>query len=105
MIDTGIGIPEDKLGDLFGEYVMVDPEHARTYGGTGLGLRIVKTLVELMSGDITVESKVGEGTRITIALPMETTEAEWVIDEPQTDPKQVLGAKRFGWWTTCGPID
>ena len=58
MIDTGIGIPEDKLGDLFGEYVMVDPEHARTYGGTGLGLRIVKTLVELMSGDITVESKV-----------------------------------------------
>ena len=93
MIDTGIGIPEDKLGDLFGEYVMVDPEHARTYGGTGLGLRIVKTLVELMSGDITVESKVGEGTRITIALPMETTEAEWVIDEPQTDPKQVLGGK------------
>ena len=93
VIDTGIGIPEDKLGDLFGEYVMVDPEHARTYGGTGLGLRIVKTLVELMSGDITVESKVGEGTRITIALPMETTEAEWVIDEPQTDPKQVLGGK------------
>jgi signal transduction histidine kinase len=95
VIDTGIGIPEDKLGDLFGEYVMVDPEHARTYGGTGLGLRIVKTLVELMSGDITVESKVGEGTRITIALPMETTEAEWVIDEPQTDPKQVLGGKTF----------
>ena len=93
VIDTGIGIPEDKLGDLFGEYVMVDPEHARTYGGTGLSLRIVKTLVELMSGDITVESKVGEGTRITIALPMETTEAEWVIDEPQTDPKQVLGGK------------
>ena len=53
----------------------------------------MKTLVELMSGDITVESKVGEGTRITIALPMETTEAEWVIDEPQTDPKQVLGGK------------
>ena len=95
VIDTGIGIPEDKLGDLFGEYVMVDPEHARTYGGTGLGLRIVKTLVELMSGDITVESKVGEGTRITIALPMETTEAEWVIDERQTDPKQVLGGKTF----------
>lgn len=93
VIDTGIGIPEDKLGDLFGEYVMVDPEHARTYGGTGLGLRIVKTLVELMSGDVTVESKVGEGTRFSIALPMETTEAEWVTDEPQTDPKQVLGGK------------
>ena len=93
VIDTGIGIPEDKIGDLFGEYVMVDPEHARTYGGTGLGLRIVKTLVELMSGDITVESKVGEGTRFSIALPMETTEAEWVTDEPQTDPKQVLAGK------------
>ena len=70
---------------------MVDPEHARTYGGTGR-FKNRENLVELMSGDITVESKVGEGTRITIALPMETTEAVGHC-EPQTDPKQVLGGK------------
>ena len=60
--DTGIGIPQDKLTHIFGEFNQVDDERNRQFEGTGLGLAISKRLITLMGGKIWVESEVGTGT-------------------------------------------
>ncbi len=67
--DTGIGIEEKNLPYIFERFYRVDPSRARQTGGTGIGLAITRELVELIRGDIQVESKLGIGTRFIVFLP------------------------------------
>jgi len=74
--DTGIGIPLDKLDLIFEKFTQVDGSMTRRYGGTGLGLTIVKQLVELMGGSIGVDSRLGEGSKFTVWLKLPIDESE-----------------------------
>lgn len=66
--DTGIGMDDEVLTRLFGEFEQADAHVARDYGGTGLGLSIARSLARLMGGDLTVESRVGEGSTFTLTF-------------------------------------
>jgi len=68
IVDTGIGIPEDKLQTVFESFSQGSVEVNRKYGGTGLGLTIVKKLIELLGGEIKLKSEVGKGSTFTFIL-------------------------------------
>jgi signal transduction histidine kinase len=68
--DTGIGIPNDKLDIIFDRFRQVDKSLARNHEGSGIGLSIVKSLVELHGGKISVHSKYGKGTEFIIVFPV-----------------------------------
>ena len=68
--DTGIGIPQEHLDRVFERFYRVDKSHSKETGGTGLGLSIVKHAVAYHHGKIDIESKVNNGTTITIKFPM-----------------------------------
>lgn len=69
--DQGIGIPSDKLGLLFKDFVQTDSSMARKYGGTGLGLSISKKFAKLLGGDLNVVSQQGKGSTFYVDLPLE----------------------------------
>ena len=69
--DTGIGMKKEALDLIFDEFRQADMSSTRRYGGTGLGLAIVKRFINLMGGEITVESEVGNGSKFTITIPVE----------------------------------
>lgn len=68
--DTGIGIPKDKLDVIFDRFRQIDKSFTRNYEGSGIGLSLVKSLVEMQGGKITVESECGIGTKFYIKLPV-----------------------------------
>tara|TARA_Y100000758_G_scaffold47896_1_gene30745 strand:- start:773 stop:2266 length:1494 start_codon:yes stop_codon:yes gene_type:complete len=67
--DTGIGMTENQLENVFEEFTQAETSTSKDYGGTGLGLPICKKLTELMGGKIEVQSKIGEGTTFSITVP------------------------------------
>jgi signal transduction histidine kinase/HAMP domain-containing protein len=69
--DTGIGMKKEALDHIFEEFQQAEKTTASKYGGTGLGLAIVKKFINLMGGDIGVESEVGKGSKFTITIPVE----------------------------------
>ena len=74
--DTGIGIPADRIAALGRPFVQVENQFTKSHKGSGLGLAIARSLVELHGGTMAITSAQGEGTTITITLP---------IDRPQED--------------------
>jgi CheY-like chemotaxis protein len=87
--DTGIGIPHEKLDDIFSPFEQVDMSARRQYGGTGLGLNLAKQLVEAHGGKITVASEPGKGSTFTFTLKL------W--KEGQIASPRVSTQRRFAW--------
>ena len=82
--DTGIGIAADKQANLFTPFSQAESWTTRRYGGTGLGLAICRHLVQLMDGSITLSSRLGEGTKVTLELRLPVAQRE--IDRPAELP-------------------
>lgn len=93
--DTGIGIAEADQSRVLGEFVQVEDGAERRHGGSGLGLHISKSLTELMGGTLCLTSKLGEGTCVTITLPI-SAQGDMSAAET-TDRKAVPDAGASGW--------
>ncbi|HSW67052.1 MAG TPA: ATP-binding protein [Bacteroidales bacterium] len=84
--DTGCGITEENLKLLFRSFTMLDSSNTRRYGGIGLGLAIVNSIIEKMGGEIDVQSKIGKGSRFIITLPVK------VVPENKTMASDISAA-------------
>jgi cell cycle sensor histidine kinase DivJ len=73
--DNGVGISEEDLARVGEPYFQAGNSYDRRHGGTGLGLSIVKGLVRLHDGELSISSRVGEGTRVTVLLPLDCERA------------------------------
>ncbi|NNG00012.1 MAG: GAF domain-containing protein [Desulfobacteraceae bacterium] len=90
--DTGIGIPPDRLDSIFDSFSQVDTSTTRNFGGTGLGLTITKQLVELMGGEIGVESKAGAGSAFIFTIVVDKQKDQ---KDPSADLPADIRGKHF----------
>lgn len=96
VIDTGTGIPEEKLKTIFTKFTQADSSTTRKYGGTGLGLAITQELADLHGGEISISSEEGVGTEISLVLPYLPGKAEQLraTDTPIQQATTALRGKR-----------
>lgn len=90
IIDTGIGISEDKIETIFESFSQAQSSDTRKYGGTGLGLTISRQLIEMMKGELTVESTIGSGTTFSFEITLPKGSKEKL--EAAKSPQQVDGS-------------
>lgn len=88
--DSGIGIPADKLDEVFESFRQVDAGTTRQFGGTGLGLAIVRNLARALDGDVAVSSAVGHGSTFTVALPLRLAEAPDAALEAAAEGERIV---------------
>jgi PAS domain S-box-containing protein len=91
--DTGVGIPADRIDRLFQPFSQVDASTNRRFGGTGLGLSICKRILEMMGGEIDVQTQLGKGTKFTVSVPVliAGSEPQTSSDAPHvSSPKRIL---------------
>ncbi|MEJ7823622.1 MAG: ATP-binding protein, partial [Chitinophagaceae bacterium] len=96
--DTGIGIATDKIGKIFDSFTQGSMTTTRKYGGTGLGLSITKRLLELQEGEISVESKVNNGSTFQFTIPYkysDATSSTVFIDKDSKEYRSLLMGKKF----------
>jgi signal transduction histidine kinase/DNA-binding response OmpR family regulator len=93
VVDTGVGIPQEKLNTIFESFSQADASVTRKYGGTGLGLTIVKQLVELQKGKITVGSREHAGSTFTVVIPYSIGKATKISKSSPRNEKAIRNAK------------
>jgi len=89
VIDSGIGIPPHKEGEIFKRFCQVNDLFSRKHEGSGIGLNLVKALVEMHGGTIGFKSKLGAGTTFTVKLPITTVAEGGVYEEYPSDKSHV----------------
>jgi len=84
IVDSGIGMTEQQVGELFHAFTQADTSTTRKFGGTGLGLSITKRLAEMLGGDVTVYSKPGEGSTFRLRVTTGSLDGVKMLDDPAT---------------------
>ena len=87
IIDSGIGMTPDQIKKINKPFVQADESTTRKYGGTGLGLTITKKILELMGGQLEIDSEPGVGTEISFCLTLETTDKTFILQEADDNRK------------------